>query len=180
MTQFYNRRKWSILSGLLVAGIFYGCSKRPENNINGTRIITVFFDPSYSSLIEKYPVKATLNGVKLLDTLIVNTHKNSSLKLTCFPVDTGKENILLLTVLNKTIKTKLNKYKTPCVSAFYRYDDHVRLDSMFQKYTASSIKSTGKIPDYKEYADKLKAQYRHDRYDSIYMDIQKRCLCDSD
>jgi hypothetical protein len=163
--------------------IVYGCKHNYANNtsINGTRNLTIFFDPSHDAQVEKYPLKGTLDGVKILDTIVTNTHINSSLSLGCIPIDTGSKNIFELTILGKSTKIHLNNYHHICINVFSYYDNRTIIREMFQEYTTNSIKTSGVIPDYKTYLAGLMAAHPGNKYDSIcvYIDT-KRCLCDSD
>jgi len=72
----------------------------------------------------------------------------------------------------------LLKIKGP-TSVFIKYDDRIKLDLLFKSYTAKSIKSTGKIPEYKKFVDSVTIHgSMSSKFDSLLVFIKKdKCWC---
>jgi len=163
--------RFLFMMGLLLT---FGCSHEKQN----TRLISVFFDPSYALSIENYHFLATLNGKVLLDSMIANTHINSSLLIGCTNIDTTQKNVLKLSVQHLSKEINLNEYHTKCIEVFSHYDDKTRIRKKFYAYEAYLIRHTSVSPDYKKYIDSVKATGTLKSYDSLSVSIQTdKCWC---
>lgn len=158
---------------------FVSCNNSSSDTADN-KTVTIFFDPSHDLTIDKYSIKASLDGNMEIDTLFKNDRINKSHDIGCLFIEEKHKNILLFKVQNKTMRLDLNKYTQHCISLFFQYDNRIIIDSMFQKYQARSIKTRNIIPDYKVYSQRLINLYPKDKFDSLMMNIKYICLCDSD
>ena len=151
-----------------------------NKEVNCDRSVAVFFNPS-SLVVTNYHFIASTNKQIIIDTTLKSTSIDQSVLMKCF--DPNKSNDLTVIINGKKRVIKLDsilRINGP-TSVFTRCNNRIKLDSLFQSYTKKSIKTTGKIPVYKEFVDSLTAHNSAtSKFDSLMIYVKKdKCWCDS-
>lgn len=161
----------------LFASILVSCDNFTQKERGPQRQLAIFFDPSHSINIEKYPIKVYLNNSLIVDTLMVNTHVNSSLLFYCGRLDTTRQNKLTVQVFNKSKAFDLNSYHVRCIDIFSYYDNFKALRDEYWK-----AEQNGHAPNssFKAFLDSIKSKGERAKYDSLKISVQTdKCWCDS-